>query len=137
MLNKNGIYKATCASPVQILADPNLQFSVGCTVPATAGTATSDGRKIAHAGLPITVNLSNLNEACKVVDTSSNVADTSSDFANAILLHDVDVTNGQNNGTALIFGFVDLSKVSSDMKSKIDTAFNVTGASRNIVFVKY
>ena len=130
MLNKSGIYKATCASPIQILADPNLQFSVGCMVPATAGTATSDGRKIAKAGLPITVNLSNLNEVCKVADKTTNIV-------NAILLHDVDVTNGQNNGTALIFGFVDLSKVSSDMMSKINTAFGASGATRSIIFVKY
>lgn len=130
MLNKSGIYKATYASPIQILADPNLQFSVGCVVPATAGTATSDGRKIAQAGLPITVNLGNLNEVCKVADATTNTA-------NAILLHDVDVTNGQNNGTALIFGFVDLSKLSLDMVSKINTAFGASGATRKIVFVKY
>lgn len=130
MLNKSGIYKATYASPIQILADPNLQFSVGCMVPTTAGTATSDGRKIAQAGLPITVDLKNLNEVCKVADGETNIV-------NAVLLHDVDVTNGQNNGTALIFGFVDLSKVSSDMMSKIKTAFDASGATRSIMFVKY
>ena len=130
MLNKSGIYKATYASPIQILADPNLQFSVGCMVPATAGTATSDGRKIAQAGLPITIDLDNLNEVCKVADATTNIA-------NAILLHDVDVTNGQNNGTALIFGFVDLSKVSSGTVSKIKTAFGASGATRNITFVKH
>lgn len=131
MLNKSGIYKATYASPIQILADPNLQFSVGCIVPTAAGTTTtSDGRKIAQAGLPIVVNLDNLNEACKVADKETNIV-------NAVLLHDVDVTNGQNNGTALIFGFVDMLKVSSDMKPKIDTAFGASGATKNIMFVKY
>lgn len=130
MLNKSGIYKAAYASPIQILADPNLQFSVGCIVPATAGTTTSDGRKIAQAGLPITVDLSNLNKVCEVADGETNIV-------NAVLLHDVDVTNGQNNGTALIFGFVDLSKVSSDMMSKINTAFGASGATRNITFIKY
>lgn len=127
MLNKSGIYKATYASPVQILADPNLQFSVGCIVPTVAGIATNDGRMIAQAGLPITVDLSNLNEACKVANTTNIV--------NAILLHDVDVTNGQNNGTALIFGFVDLSKVSSAMVNRINTAFNVPGATKNIILL--
>lgn len=130
MLNKNGIYKATYASPIQILADPNLQFSVGCVVPATAGTATGDGRKIAQAGLPITVDFGNLNKVCKVADATTNKV-------NAILLHDVDVTNGQNNGTALIFGFVDLSKVSSYVMTKINTAFGASGATKNIVFVNY
>lgn len=131
MLNKSGVKSATYIAPMQILADPNLQFSVGCIVPATAGVVdSSSGRKIASAGLPITVDLGSLDKACKVADATTN-------FANAVLLHDVDVTNGQNNGTALIFGFVDMSKLSSDMISKINTAFGVSGASKKITFVKY
>lgn len=130
MLNSGSIVKSTYVAPVQILADPSLQFSVGCIVPAVAGKDTDDGRKIAQAGLPIVVNLDSLNSACKVADTTTN-------FANAVLLHDVDVTKGQNNGTALIFGFVDMSKVSSDMISKINNAFGASGASKKITFVKY
>ena len=128
MLNNSGI---NYTAPTQILADPELQFSVGCIVPATAGVVdSSSGRKIVSAGLPITVDLGSLNNACKVADATTNIA-------NAVLLHDVDVTNGANNGTALIFGFVDMSKVSSDMISKINTAFGASGASKKITFVKY
>ena len=130
MLNDGRIVKSTCVAPVQILADPNLQFSVGCIVPAVAGNDTDDGRKIAQAGLHIVVDLGSLNDACKVADATTNLA-------NAVLLHDVDVTKGQNNGTALIFGFVDMSKVSSDMISKINTAFGASGASKKITFIKY
>lgn len=131
MLNKSGVKSATYTAPTQILADPNLQFSVGCVVPAAAGVVDSfSGRKIANAGLPIVVDLGSLNNVCKVADATTN-------FANAVLLHDVDVTNGQNNGTALIFGFVDMSKLSSDMISKINTAFGTSSASKKITFVKY
>lgn len=130
MLNDRRIVKSTYAAPVQILADPNLQFSVGCIVPADAGEHTSDGRNIAKAGLPIVVNLGSLGSACKVADAAGNLA-------NAVLLHDVDVTEGENNGTALIFGFVDMSKLSSDMISKVDTAFGVDGSSKKITFIKY
>lgn len=131
MLNKSGIKSGTYTAPTQILADPELQFSVGCIVPEVAGVVdSSTGRKIASAGLPITVDLGSLNNACKVANATTNIA-------NAVLLHDVDVTDGANNGTALIFGFVDLSKVSSDMMSKINTAFGVSGASKKITFVKY
>lgn len=130
MLNDGRIVKSNYVAPVQILADPNLQFSVGCIVPAVAGEDTSEGRKIAQAGLPIVVDLGSLNNACKVADATTNLA-------NAVLLHDVDVTKGQNNGTALIFGFVDMSKLSSDMISKINTAFGASGASKKITFVKY
>lgn len=130
MLNDGRIVKSTYVAPVQILADPSLQFSVGCIVPAVAGIETSDGRKIAQAGLPIVVDLNSLNDACKVADETTNLA-------NAVLLHDVDVTKGQNNGTALIFGFVDMSKLSLDMISKINTAFGASGASKKITFIKY
>lgn len=131
MLNKKGIKSGTYTAPTQILADPELQFSVGCVVPAKAGVVdSSSGRKIVSAGLPITVDLNSLNDACKVADETTNIA-------NAVLLHDVDVTDGANNGTALIFGFVDMSKVSSYVASKINTAFSVSGASKKITFVKY
>lgn len=131
MLNNSKVTNNTCVSPTQILADPDLQFSVGCIVPTTAGeTDSASGRKIAHAGLPLAVDLVSLNSACKVANKTTY-------FANAVLLHDVDVTNGQNNGTALIFGFVDMSKLSTAMIEKINTAFGASGASRKITFVKY
>lgn len=131
MLNDGRIVKSTYVAPTQILADPNLQFSVGCIVPTTAGVVDSfSGRKIARAGLPIVVDLGSINSACKV-------ANATTDIANAVLLHDVDVTNGQSNGTALIFGFVDVSKLSSDIVSKVNTAFGVESASKKITFIKY
>lgn len=131
MLNKTGIKSGTYTAPTQILADTDLQFSVGCIVPASAGVVdSSSGRKMVSAGLPLTIDLGSLNNACKVADEKTN-------FANAVLLHDVDVTDGANNGTALIFGFVDMSKVSSEMISKINTAFGVSGASKKITFIKY
>lgn len=130
MLNKGKIITTNYANDVQILADPDLQFSVGCIVPATAGEVQPNGSKIAHAGLPLTVDLGSINSECKVADATTNIA-------NAVLLHDVDVTKGQNNGTALIFGFVDMSKVSSDMISKINAVFGASGASKKITFIKY
>lgn len=130
MLNNSKVTSNTYISPTQILADPDLQFSVGCIVPAIAGeTDSASGRKIAYAGLPLTVDLGSLNSACKVADATN--------FANAVLLHDVDVTNGQNNGIALIFGFVDMSKLSTAIINKINTAFGASGASNKITFVKY
>lgn len=131
MLNNSKVTNNIYASSTQILADPDLQFSVGCIVPTIAGeTDSNSGRKIAHAGLPLTVDLGSLNSACKVANATANIA-------NAVLLHDVDVTDGQNNGTALIFGFVDMSKLSTAMIAKINTAFGVSGASKKITFVKY
>ena len=122
MLNKSGIIKADCATPKQILADPNLQFSVGCLVPTGIGNT--------KAGTPICVDLSNINAACKKVDNEGT-------FANAVLLHDVDVSNGQTNGTALIFGFVDLNKVDTTTQGLLKTALSSDGATKLITLVNY
>ena len=122
MLNKSGIIKTDYATPKQILADPNLQFSVGCLVPADIGNT--------KAGTPIYVDLSNINVACKKVDNTAT-------FANAVLLHDVDVSNGQTNGTALIFGFVDLNKVDTTTQTLLKTALSTDGATKLITLVNY
>lgn len=122
MLNKSGIIKTDYATPKQILADPSLQFSVGCLVPADIGNT--------KAGTPIHVDLSNINVACKKVDNTAT-------FANAVLLHDVDVSNGQTNGTALIFGFVDLNKVDATTQTLLKTALSTDGATKLITLVNY
>lgn len=122
MLNKSGIIKADYATPKQILADPNLQFSVGCLVPTDIGNT--------KAGTPIHVDLSNINVACKKVDNTAT-------FANAVLLHDVDVSNGQTNGTALIFGFVDLNKIDTTTQGLLKTALSTDGATKLITLVNY
>lgn len=122
MLNKSGITKTDYTTPKQILADPSLQFSVGCLVTADIGNT--------KAGTPIYVDLSNINVDCKKVDNTAT-------FANAVLLHDVDVSNGQTNGTALIFGFVDLNKVDTTTQALLKTALSTDGATKLITLVNY
>lgn len=122
MLNKSSIIKAEYTTPKQILADPSLQFSVGCLVPADIENT--------KAGTPICVDLSNINVACKKVDNNET-------FANAVLLHDVDVSNGQTNGTALIFGFVDLNKIDTTTQKLLKTALSTDGATKLITLVNY
>lgn len=126
MLNKSGIVKADYATPKQILADPNLQFSVGCLVP----TSIVDSATTAKAGTPIRVDLSNINGICEKVDNTAT-------FANAVLLHDVDVSQGQANGTALIFGFVDLNKVDTTTQTSLKTALAKDSATKLITLVNY
>lgn len=126
MLNKSGIVKADYATSKQILADPNLQFSIGCLVPTSVVNSTTT----AKAGTPIYVDLNNINTACKEVDNSTV-------FANAVLLHDVDLSHGQANGTALIFGFVDLSKVDTTTQTSLKTALSNASATKLITLVNY
>lgn len=229
MLNRNGISKTTYGAPRQILANVDIQASVGCRVPQSIGVDLADGRKIAKAGTPIIVNFGNLqadvaatvgptagvftlqittafaanevltiagvNYTCaaaedvngkkfvgadaaaqvtsllkmvktdkyevaavsgatdkigftqKVADTTDTtgptVSKTSSTGAidsvtkvtdpsagttgNAVLLHDVDVTAGKANGTALYIGVVNTNRLEADVKAKVAYGVNVVG----------
>lgn len=121
MLNRSGITKTTATAPTQILADVDNQFAVGCVVPPTMQSTANDGsRKIVKAGTPLKIDLSNLQTPAAAPTTNPATAsgETASDM-NAILLHDVDVTAGNANGTALVFGFVNLNRIDATTAAKL------------------
>ena len=127
MLNRSGITKTTLAATRQILASVELQSSVGCIVPQSLGV-TVGTKKIAKAGTPIKIDLMNLQSVAVKADGTQAM--------NAVLLHDVDVTSGNANGTALVFGFVNVNRVEADVATAISTAAAATGASKLITFMK-
>jgi hypothetical protein len=127
MFNNDGITKSSFAGPKQILANVQLQSAVGCIVPQTLGV-TVGSNKIAKAGTPIKIDLMNLQTAAQKADGTV--------VMNAVLLHDVDVTKGNKNGTALIFGFVNVNRVDSDVATAITTALGATGVSEKLTFMK-
>lgn len=112
MLNKDGVRQWKYGAPVQILANVEHQYSVGCRVPKTLAVDV-DGHKVAKAGTPITIDL---------LDTSKNVV-AATTTCNAVLLHNVlfdDVKDGAAaNGTALVWGFVNLNRVETDVQTKL------------------
>lgn len=121
MFNNPKVTGVKAGGPKQILANVELQASVGCRVPASLGVAQEDGRKLALAGTPIHVDFSDLSKA--VTAPSSSVS------ANAVLLHDVDVTDGgTKNGTALYFGMVNINRLDSVTKAKVTAGVNTIGA---------
>ena len=127
MLNRSGITNTSMAATKQILANVDLQSSVGCIVPQTLGVVVGS-KKIAKAGTPIKIDLMNLQTAAIKADGTTPL--------NAVLLHDVDVTAGNANGTALIFGFVNVNRVDSDVATAITTAVAANGVSQMITFIK-
>lgn len=127
MLNNSGITKKTYGAPTQILANVELQSSVGCIVPKTLGVEVGT-KKLVKAGTPINIDLMNQNNAVSAVAEGK--------VMNAVLLHDVDVTTGNANGTALLFGFVNVNRVESDVVTAITAAQAITGASQLLTFVK-
>ena len=82
--------------------------AVGVVVSDSGVSAGDDGRKIVKAGTPLAGDL-----------TARTTAFTQGTDANAVavLVHDVDVTNGSANGTALVFGFVDKNKLDTKVQT--------------------
>lgn len=123
MLNKSGVTKTTLSAPKQILANVNLQSSVGCIVSAEVGGVG----KISKAGTPIQIDFTDLQKPA--VLANDNMA------MNAVLLHDVDTTKGNANGTALIFGFVNLNRLDEDVVTLVEAA-QTAAATRQVTFLK-
>lgn len=195
MFNRDGVKNTKYGAPVQILANVELQYSMGCRVPQSIGTDVVGVGKIAKAGTPVFLNLATRdivpvvkpgavtetatgsviigasitkvevvaatfktavsntagiykfkatvdnstttwklgedtvtlntygitvtgtvanNDEIQVVFTASGTA-----TANAVLLHNVDVTDGTKNGTALLFGFVNYNRLESDVQALV------------------
>lgn len=129
MLNQTGIKKTTYEGPTQILFNVQNQMSVGILVD-DAYSVTRDGRKIVPAGTPLSGDLTARNTAFVKATTTSSVSN-----ATGILLHDVDVTNGDSNGTLLIWGFVDLNKIDTTTAALI-TSEAKTALSGKVTFLK-
>lgn len=109
MLNQDGVTKKKYGAPVQILANVEHQYSVGCRVPKSLGVDVGEGIIIAKAGTPIKVDFSN----------TLTVVQDGTTGGNAVLLHNVDVTKGESNGTALVWGFVNVNRLEDDVKAKV------------------
>jgi uncharacterized protein (DUF697 family) len=124
MFNQNGITKVSGLATRQILANTELQFSVGVIVSNTGIVANADGRKIIPAGTPIGGATSALATRNTVLGVT-NTAETAS-TAQGVLLHDIDVTKGNTNATMLVFGFVDVTKIETAAKpiTEVKTALN-------------
>lgn len=110
MFNQSGITKTSGAAPVQILANTDLQFSMGVVVAQGSATTDSNGRKIIKAGTPLTGSL----DARTTAFTAAGESD-----AVGVLLHDVDVSKGAANGTLLLFGFVNTNRLDTATKALI------------------
>lgn len=129
MLNQTYIKKESYGNIKTILVDEMNSTALSCLVANTGISADANGRKIAKAGTPLTGSL-------EARDTAFAKASTTSGTSNAvgILLHDVDVTDGTKNAQVVIFGFIDLNKLESDVQELITT--EVKTALRMIQFVK-
>lgn len=99
-------------NPKQIMIADSEMISLPVVVDNT-GVSAVEGKKVVKAGTPIYGDLKARNTAFKVSGSGKPAG---------ILLHDVDVTGGKNNGVVVIFGVVDLEKVEATVKTALVAA---------------
>lgn len=123
MLNNTNIKKESYGNVNQILFAVDHQVSVGVMVDDSTVTADSTGKKIVKAGTPLTGNLDARTTPFTAATTTTSQSDTVG-VSNAVgvLLHDVDVTVSDANGTLLLFGFVNTNRLDTATKAKITQA---------------
>lgn len=116
MLNQSGITKTSGLARKTILFDTQLFFALPCTIAATDVEAGSDGRKIVKAGTPLKGSLLNRDNRDEAFTVGAK-----DDAVVGIAEHDVDVTAGTANGGVIVFGFIDESKLDTDVVALLDT----------------
>lgn len=131
MLNQTDIYKESYGNRKTILVDELNSTAFSCMVNNTGVTANDEGKKIIKAGTPIFGSL-------ETRDTAFTVSGEVGATPVGLILHDVDVTGlktGETrNSQVLVFGFVDLKKLDTDVQAMITAS--VKTALRMIQFVK-
>lgn len=116
MLNQTGIKKSSYVSTNQILFNTDPFVAVSIIVDAKLGVIDqATGRKLVKAGTPLTGDFTKRETAFEAVNEAN---DSVASNAKGILLHDVDVTTGNANGTLLIFGFVNVDRIDEAVMKK-------------------
>lgn len=115
MLNQTGVRKETYGNTNQILFAIEHQVSMGVVVSKSLGVAEGT-KKVVKAGTPLTGNLD-----ARTTAFTAATAGSSTEASNAVgvLLHDVDVTTGDANGTLLLFGFVNTNRIDATTKAML------------------
>ena len=104
----NSVKTNSYANEKQILIAPELAFSIGCLVGNTGVEADANGKKIIKAGTPVGGTTS-------VLTNRQTVLTKGAENAQGVVLHDVDVTDGDGRATLVIAGYVDLYKLDADV----------------------
>lgn len=126
-MNKSGITKVSAANVKQILFNVQNYMGISVQVSNAGVVADANGNKILKAGTPLEGALDTRETALKKTAVAANTT--------AVLMHDVDVTAGNANASALIWGFVNLNRIDSTTAALI-TADVKTALNGKITFLK-
>lgn len=124
MFNQTNITKESATTSKNILFCTEGAISVGVVV-SDDDAVTEGSRKFVKAGTPLTGSL----EARTTAFTKGSTN------AVGILLHDVEVTKGDANGTLLIAGYVNPERIDTTTAALITSEVK-TALKGNITFVK-
>lgn len=127
----NKIVKETFGAPEKhiLIANNSYMVTLGAQVTNTGVDADADGRKILRAGTPLAGDITKRGTAFVKATTTEGVSN-----ATAVLMHDVDVTAGAENGTIILAGCVDLLKLDTATKALVTS--DVVSALPRIIFVE-
>lgn len=112
----NKIVKETYGAPEKhiLIANDSYMVTLPAIIKATGVSAGTDGRKVVKAGTPLYGDIEKRDTGFTVSAQSGNPT--------CILLHDVDVTAGDENGTIVLAGCVDLLKLDASVKTAVASA---------------
>ena len=114
MLNQSTVRTTTGTTRKTILVDEFNSTALPCMVSNTGVEANSEGKKIVKAGTPVAGSLTARETAFTVAKDGTGAV--------GVVLHDVDVTGGTANSQVVIFGFIDVSKLESDVVAMVNAA---------------
>lgn len=113
MLNQSEVKVTSATTRKTILVAEEMAVAFSCKV-SDSGVSTTDDKKVVKAGTPLAGDLTARETAFTVAADGTGAV--------GLLLHDVDVTSGTKNAQVLVFGFVDVSKLESDVASMVQAA---------------
>lgn len=124
-----GYFKTEGVSFKQILFYTEPYSAVGVVLSDEGIAENEEHRKVIKAGTPLVGDIENRDtvQFTPVKGNASKVV--------GVLLHDADVTNGPDNATCVIFGYIDLNKVEDDVKALITDDVKKT-LSAKVTFMK-
>ena len=127
----NKVVKETFGAPEKhiLIANNSYMVTLPARVTNTGISADSDGKKILKAGTPLYGDITKRGTAFVKATTTEGVSN-----ATAVLMHDVDVTAGAENGTIILAGCVDKLKLDTATQELITSA--VVSALPRIIFVE-
>ncbi|MBQ0112822.1 MAG: hypothetical protein KBT03_06815 [Bacteroidales bacterium] len=111
----NSVKGKSYANEKQILVAPELAFTIGCLVGNTGVAANAEGKKIIKAGTPV-------GGTTDVLTNRQTVLTKGAENAQGVVMHDVDVTDGDGRATLVVSGYVDLYKLDSDVVTVVNSA---------------